>query len=642
MQTLKAENLTKTYGGKSLFKDLDFIINEHDRIGLIGTNGSGKSSLLNTISGIDHDVNGTITTSKSYTIGYLKQVPDLDGKLTVMDAVFAGDQKIFKIIRTYEKALKDYSQNPENADFEKRFENAEAKMNEEDAWTAEVDVKNILNQLKITDLDQKVGSMSGGQQKRVGLAQVLIQSPDLLLLDEPTNHLDFDSIDWLEQFLSKYKGALVFVTHDRYFLDQIANQIWELSFGKLYKYPGNYQDYVQRKAELDEEQAEASHKQQRLYKQELKWMKKGAKARSTKQQARINRFNDLKEDVSQGNSTDEDVDITMGQKRLGKKVIDIQHADLTIAKKPILKDFSMLIQNGQRIGISGENGAGKSSFLNAIAGKIPLQSGTIDIGETVKMAYYTQQMEPIPEDKRVISYLTDVGQNVIDEDGNKVSVTNLLEQFLFPKFMHGTLIRKLSGGEKRRLYLLKLLMEQPNVLLLDEPTNNLDIGTLTVLEDYIQHFSGTTITVSHDRYFLDKVADRLLIFDGDGKIERYTGQFTDYLQKLKDRKKQVRHESHVNHDRKTNQAKPTSTDSKGSASSKAKTKLTYAERIEWNKIDDKIDSLDQQTKHVKKLMQENSANYDKLAELQRQLDELNQKSDQLMNRWEYLSQYVND
>ncbi len=634
LQTLRAEKLTKTYGEKTLFKDLDFIINEHDRIGLIGTNGSGKTSLLNVISGADHDSTGEIITSKTYSIGYLKQDPNLDESLTVLDAVFAGSQDIFNAIRRYEQMLDKYSQNPNDSKIERQYLEAEAKMNEENAWTAESDVKTILTQLKIDNMNQKVSTLSGGQKRRVGLAQVLIQSPDLLILDEPTNHLDFDSIYWLQDHLSKYKGALLLVTHDRYFLDEVVNNIWELSFGKLYKYLGNYQDYVGQKAERVDREVESEHKKHQLYKQELAWMKKGAKARSTKQQARINRFNDLKDNV--GNlQVDKDVDISLGQQRLGKKVIKIKDANLRIDNKQILKDFNVLIQGVERIGISGENGAGKTTLLNVIAQKIPLDSGIIDIGETVKLGYYTQQTENIPDDKRVINYLSEVGQHVTDKDGNQVSVTELLEQFLFPKFMHGTLIRKLSGGEKRRLYLLKLLMQQPNVLLLDEPTNDLDISTLTVLEDYIDHFSGTVITVSHDRYFLDKVADRLLIFEGNAKISEHVGKFTDLLNEQRNNK------------RSNNVAKQKPVqENKNEATTKSKDndkkKLTYAEQLEWKHIEDDIDKLDQERTELQSMMLKNGGDYDKLADLQAKLDKNTAESDAKMKRWEYLSQYVDD
>ncbi|MBT9678129.1 ABC-F family ATP-binding cassette domain-containing protein [Levilactobacillus brevis] len=629
MQTLRAENLHRTYGEKTLFDNLNFIINEHDRIGLIGVNGSGKTSLLNTLAGISNEQTGELATPKDYTIGYLTQKPDLDENLTVMDAVFSGDQKVFVTIRRYEAALAAYGAHPDDEQAQKRYLDAEAQMNEEDAWTAESDVKTILTQLKITDLSQEIKTMSGGQVKRVGLAQVLIQSPDLLLLDEPTNHLDFDSIAWLQQYLTSYKGALLVVTHDRYFLDQVANQIWELDFGKLYQYPGNYQAYVQEKAERVNLEAEAEQKQQRLYQQELAWMKAGAKARSTKQQARINRFNDIASNVGT-RQVEHHVAISLGQQRLGKKVIELKDANLSLGGHTILNDFSDLIQAGERIGISGENGAGKSSLLNVIAQRLPLDSGIVTVGETVKMAYYTQQIEPIPEDKRMINYLSEVGQTVTDKQGNSVSVTELLEQFLFPRFMHGTLIRKLSGGEKRRLYLLKLLMEQPNVLLLDEPTNDLDISTLTVLEDYISQFSGTVITVSHDRYFLDKVADRLLIFTGNGQIERYSGQFSSYLAAQQAQTRQATKAK----------SKPAAPKESAPAKPKQKVKLTYAEQKEWEGIESVIDDLESQKSAVQEAMNANGANYDKLADLQAQLDDLDHQLDDKMARWEYLSEYA--
>ncbi len=530
MQTLKAEDLTETYGTKTLFNKINFLINEQDRIGLIGTNGTGKTSLLNVLANIDPQDSGQIETPKNYTIGYLRQTPALDESLTIIDAVFAGSQTVFKTIRFYEQALAKYSQDPEDAENQRQFESAEQRMNQEDAWTAESDVKTILTQLHIMDLNQKIGTLSGGQQKRVDLAQTLIQAPDLLMLDEPTNHLDFDSIAWLEQYLTSYKGALLIVTHDRYFLDRVANQIWELSFGNLRQYPGNYQAYVAKKAEQEEQEAVQSQKERRLYKQELAWMRRGPQARGTKQQARINRFETLSSSVNAPEQSADNIAVQLGQQRLGKKVIEFKHASLNLGSHIILKDFSELIQADERVGITGNNGTGKSTLLNVIAQLQPIDDGIIDIGETVKLGYYTQKIEPIPEDKRIISYLSDVGSGVLNANGEHISVTNLLEQFLFPRSMHGTLIRKLSGGEKRRLYLLKILMQQPNVLLLDEPTNDLDIGTLTVLEDYLTHFRGTVITVSHDRYFLNKVAEHLLIFEGQGKINRFTGRFTDYLQ----------------------------------------------------------------------------------------------------------------
>ncbi|HIX02324.1 MAG TPA: ABC-F family ATP-binding cassette domain-containing protein [Candidatus Ligilactobacillus excrementigallinarum] len=626
MQTLRVEHLTKTYGEKTLFEDADFIINEHDRIGLIGTNGSGKTTLLNAISGIDPADSGNLVMPNDYRIGYLQQIPNLDEEKTIIDAIFDGAAPIFQTIRQYEKALENYSQNPEDEKYQRRYDDAEKKMNQEDAWNAESDVKTILTQLKINDMNQKIGTLSGGQKKRVGLAQVLIQAPDLLILDEPTNHLDFDSIGWLEKYLANYKGALLVVTHDRYFLDQVATQIMELSFGKLYAYEGNYEDFVRQKAERVERELIHEHKQQQLYKKELAWMRTGAKARTTKQQARINHFNELEKNVNHKVQVDQDVKINLGSQRLGKKVLELQNASKKIENHQIIKDFNLLIQAGDRIGITGLNGAGKSSLLNILAGKIDLDQGNLITGETVKIAYYQQQTEPIPEDKRMINYLNEVGQSVINRDGDRISTTQLLEQFLFPRFMHGTLIRKLSGGEKRRLYLLKLLMQQPNVLLLDEPTNDLDIGTLTVLEDYLDTFNGTVITVSHDRYFLDKVADKILIFDGDAKIKNYSGKFTDYLKK----------QNHQEGNKKAKKIKDTSATKQEKKQSK---KLTYAQRIEFEKLEKEIEELDNKKQMLMKEMENTSGtDYAKLGDIQREIDEIDEISMEKMERWEELDE----
>ncbi len=630
MQTLRIEHLTKTYGEKTLFEDADFIINEHDRIGLIGTNGSGKTTLLNAISGIDPADSGELIAPNDYRIGYLKQMPELDDSKTIIEAVFEGAGPIFQTVRNYEEALEAYGAEPENEKLAKRYSDAEDKMNQEDAWTAESDVKTILTQLHISDWNQQVGTLSGGQLKRVGLAQVLIQAPDLLILDEPTNHLDFDSIEWLQSYLASYKGALLVVTHDRYFLDQIASRIIELSFGKLYFYTGNYQDFVAQKAERVERELVAEHKQQQLYKKELAWMRTGAKARTTKQQARINHFNELKDGLNKV-QVDGKVDINLGQARLGKKVLEVKKGSLTLQNHKIINDFDLLVKAGDRIGITGVNGAGKSSFLNVLAGDLPLDSGELIVGETVKLAYYRQQTEKIPEDKRIINYLDEVGQSVVNKNGERVSTTQLLEQFLFPRFMHGTLIRKLSGGEKRRLYLLKLLMSSPNVLLLDEPTNDLDIGTLTILEDYLESFAGTVITVSHDRYFLDKVASDLLIFKGQARIERYTGMFTDYLSQ----------ETHAKKESVTPQKSSANSSTEDKKVSKEKTKLTYAEQMEFDKLEKEIDDLDERKAELQEEMNNvPGSDYGKLGDLQRQIDEIDQRSEEAMERWEYLGQYV--
>ncbi len=630
MKQFRATELRSVYGEKTLLDGISFLIETGDRVGLIGVNGSGKTTLLNAIAGVNPADSGKLDMPNDYHIAYLQQEPSLDPEKTVMEAIFAGAQPIFQLIRDYEDALDALAAHPNDDKILQRYTKLEAQMNQEDAWLAESEVKSILMQLHLPDLSLKIATLSGGQRKRVGLAQVLIEAPDLLLLDEPTNHLDFDSIEWLEKYLADYKGAVLTVTHDRYFLDSVANRIFELSFGQLYEYTGNYQQFVVAKAERVAASKIADHKAAQLYRQELAWMRTSARARSTKQKARENRFSEL--DENHGNlQLEEDIQVNLGQQRLGKKVIEIEHAQLAFDERVILKDFSALIQANQRIGITGPNGTGKSTLLNAIAGQVTLDSGLITIGETVKMAYYTQTNEPIPDDKRMIAYLSEVAESVVDREGNRVSVSELLEQFLFPSQMHGTLIRKLSGGEQRRLYLLKLLLQQPNVLLLDEPTNDLDIGTLTVLEDYLKHFTGTVITVSHDRYFLDKVADRLFIFQGDGVIERYDGQFSEYL---------------------ANFGAPTTTQDKGATQAAAvadepvsvaqpkKKKLTYSEQREWATIETDIATIETQIEHIQGEMEANGADFGKLSELQAQLDELNVALDEKMTRWETLSEIV--
>ena len=627
MKTLKAKNLTKTYGEKQLFQSINFTINENDRIGLIGTNGSGKTNLLNAVAGIDPADSGEFEAPNDYRIAYLKQSSEINQYETVRDFIYSGDQEVFRVIKRYEQVLAQYTDNPTSSTIFEKFTKAEDEMNRPDAWNTESNIKTILTQLHVDMLDAPINQLSGGQVKRIALAQALLEPADLLLLDEPTNHLDFDSIEWLEKYLADYKGALLLVTHDRYFLDRVTNHIWELSFGHLYEYEGNYAKYVEQKA-LREQQDEASQeKKYKLYKQELEWIKRGPKARGTKQQARINKFEKLDQDVHAPKEIDQDVEIGLTQQRLGKKVIEIKHLDLQVGDHPIARDFTKLIQAGDRIGITGANGAGKSSFLNAIAGKLPIQGGTIDIGETVKIGYYTQKMEPIPEDKRVINYIKEIGQEVVNQDGEKISVTSLLEQFLFPKFMHGSLIKKLSGGEKRRLYLIKVLMQQPNVLLLDEPTNDLDIATLTVLENYLEHFNGTVLTVSHDRYFLDKVSDQLLIFDGNGQIEQYTGQISDYLKQ----RAQTTSTSATT-------AKPR-TEPTPVAKPKKKKKRTYAEEKEWQTIEAEIDKLEQKSKTITEQMNEYAADYGKLSELQAELNQVSDELENKMARWEYLESF---
>ncbi|MCF8656963.1 ABC-F family ATP-binding cassette domain-containing protein [Enterococcus faecium] len=627
LKELKVTDLKKTYGEKDLFDQISFLVHEKDRIGLIGTNGTGKTSLLNIIAGIDSSDGDrqTVFYPTDYRIGYLSQAAEFSDELTVLQAVFQGNSPLIQTVRAYEEALIELGENGEDPDVQKRYAKAEEQMNKEDAWTTDTNAKIILQKLGISELDKKISTLSGGQKKRVSLAQVLIDEPDLLLLDEPTNHLDYETIEWLENYLKQYRGALLMVTHDRYFLDRVANRIFELSFGKLYEYKGNYEAYVLEKAERDRVEVEQEEKRKRLYKQELAWMRAGVQARGTKQQARINRFEDLKENLYQVNQED-DLELNLATQRLGKKVLEIKDGSYRINDQTLLEHLDLLIQSRERLGITGKNGAGKSTLLNILAGRIPLDSGTMSIGETVHLAYYTQENEEMAPDKRMIAYLQEAAEEAKTADGSQIGVAELLERFLFPRFMHGTLIGKLSGGEKRRLFLLKLLIQQPNVLLLDEPTNDLDIATLTILEDYFRSFPGAVITVSHDRYFLDKVADKLLVFQGNGKQELYYGNMSSYLLKQKETQQPAE------------KAKP-KIQSKEPAEKK---KLSYMEQKEWETIEDEIAELEEKISLLQEEMNHQGDNFTRLQELQNDVSETEAQLEEKMARWEYLSEWVED
>ncbi|MER2293939.1 MAG: ABC-F family ATP-binding cassette domain-containing protein [Desemzia incerta] len=628
MKELKVENLTRTYGEKVLLNEVNFSIMEGDRIGLIGVNGSGKTSLLNTLTGRDKAEKGSIQKPKDYRIGYLMQDPELDGDKSVFDAVFQGETPILKAVREYEKALEQLNKDPMNETYQHQFSKAEQVMTQEDAWIADTNAKIILTQLGVTQLNQLVSTLSGGQRKRVGLAQVLIQAPDLLILDEPTNHLDFETISWLENYLSQYKGALLLVTHDRYFLDRVVNRIIELSHGDLHFYKGNYMQYVEERAIRQEAAVQAEHKRNQLYKKELAWMRTGAKARTTKQQARIDRFQDLEDNLNQV-KLDGQVEVNLEGSRLGKRVYELKDANLTIEHKTILKDFNLLIQSNDRIGIMGKNGTGKSSLLNILAGRREIDSGVNTVGETVRMAYFTQEIEDMDPTKRVIAYLQEVGEEVSTSAGERISVTNLLEQFLFERYTHGTQIGKLSGGEKKRLYLLKLLMQQPNVLLLDEPTNDLDIATLTVLEDYIETFPGAVIAVSHDRYFLDKIGDKMLIFEGEGNIHIHYGSSTSYLEK----------EQSADQSTKSTKTKVSAKESE-EAKPKEKVKLTYMEQKEWDTIENDIAELEETIESIQEEMNQTGNDFALLQELQEKLTVKETELENKMERWEYLASFT--
>ena len=623
MSDFIVDKLTKSVGDKTVFKEISFIIHDLDRIGIIGVNGTGKTTLLDVVSeriGFDGDVS-PFTKANGYKIAYLTQEPEFDDSKTVLETVLSSDLREMALIREYETLMAEYSE--EN---QARLEKVMAEMDSLDAWSIESEVKTVLSKLGLSDLSQKVGDLSGGLRRRVQLAQVLLNDADLLLLDEPTNHLDIDTIAWLTNFLKSSKKTVLFITHDRYFLDNVATRIFELDQANLIEYQGNYQDYVRLKAEQDERDAAALHKKKQLYKQELAWMRTQPQARATKQQARINRFKELKGEVHQTVNND-DLEINFETSRIGKKVVNFEHVDFAYEDgKQILSDFNLIMQNRDRIGIVGDNGVGKSTLLNLINGDLVPTAGVLDIGETVRIGYFSQQIKDMDESKRVINYLQEVADEVKTTVGT-TSITELLEQFLFPRSTHGTQISKLSGGEKKRLYLLKILIEKPNVLLLDEPTNDLDIATLTVLENFLNGFGGPVVTVSHDRYFLDKVANKILAFE-EGGVREFFGNYTDYLDE-----KAFLQEQAALLEKEKEQASV-----KVEKVKEDKKRMSYFEKQEWATIEDEIADLEAKIEEIEAAMLENASDYGQLATLQRDLESANETLLEKYERYEYLSE----
>lgn len=620
MSDFIVEKLSKTVGDKTVFQDISFIIHEQDRIGIVGVNGTGKTTLLDVISGkqgFDGD-RSPFSVKNDYQIAYLTQNPTFDETKTILDTVLSDDLREMQLIRDYEKLVGNYNEASQS-----QLEKVMAEMDALHAWEVESQVKTVLTKLGLTDLHQQVGELSGGLRRRVQLAQTLLGKADLLLLDEPTNHLDIDTIEWLQVFLKNSKKTVLFITHDRYFLDNLATRIFELDRASLTEYQGNYQDYVRLKAEQDERDAALRHKKEQLYKQELSWMRRQPQARATKQEARINRFHNLKKDLS-NKIEDNKLEINFETSRIGKKIIAFEDVCFSYPGKPILKDFNLLIQNTDRIGIVGDNGKGKSTLLNLIAGDLHPDTGKLSIGETVRIGYFSQQIKGLDESKRVINFLQEVAEEAQTTSG-MMSIAELLEQFLFPRNTHGTLIEKLSGGEKKRLYLLKILLERPNVLLLDEPTNDLDIATLTVLEHFLNHFAGPVITVSHDRYFLDKVATKMIAFEDKG-VQIFFGNYTDYL----DEKQFLVDAQTHGKDKKYTENTP--------AINKDKQRMSYLEKQEWAKIEEEIVVVEEKIEEIEAAMQGCGADFDRLSSLQEELDRQNELLLKKYERYEYLSE----
>ena len=615
-----AQNLSKSVGEKTVFNKINFIIHDLDRIGLLGVNGTGKTTLLNVISGLsgfDGD-KSPFDHPQNYKITYLTQEPDFNPKASILDSILDDSLPQMRAIKNYEAALLDF----ENLS---KLERAQSEMDALNAWQVEADVKTILTKLQLPEATTIIESLSGGQKRRVQLAQALVNDSDLLLLDEPTNHLDVETIAWLQNYLKNSRRTVLFVTHDRYFLDNVATRIFELEDAGLKEYQGNYQDYLAKKAEDEEREAAASHKAKQLYQSELTWIRKSPQARATKQQARIDRFKDLK-DSMKTSKNQEDLELNIASSRLGKKVINFKNAGFSYPDRQIFSNFDLIVQPRSRLGIIGDNGVGKSTLLNVIAGELELTDGLLEIGETVKIGYFSQEIRGLDENKRMINFLEEVASAAHNNSSENISIVNLLEQFLFPRSSHGTLISKLSGGEKKRLYLLKILLLQPNVLLLDEPTNDLDIATLTVLENFLGSFPGAVLTVSHDRYFQDKVSNELLAFE-NGEINHYFGAYSDYLavkmeEKIAD-KAVSKTESPVIADKREN------TD---------KAKLTYVEKKEWENIESQIAEIEERISEIDTEMNENGSNTELLLDLQKELDNKTKELEEKYERWEYLSE----
>lgn len=639
MHILSVEHLSKSYGEKVLFDDISFHIAEQQRIGLIGVNGTGKSTLLKILAGQETADSGQIVHAKSFRVEYLPQHPVFVERSTVLEQVFYGDTPLIQLLRQYEQAVADLQTDPHDEKKQARLYSLQSRMDASDAWEASTQAKTILTKLGIHNFTQQVHELSGGQRKRVALARALIQPADLLILDEPTNHLDNETVEWLEDYLSRYKGALLFVTHDRYFLDRVTTRICELDRGKLYSYEGNYAVFLEKKAEREEREAAAESKRQNLLRRELAWLRRGAKARTTKQKARVQRVEELRDRKVDGPV--QTIEMSLGASRLGKTVMEIQHISKGYGERKLIDDFSYIVQPGDRVGIIGPNGSGKSTLLNMLAGRIQPDAGTIVVGQTVKLAYYTQENVEMDEGMRVIEYVKEAAEVIRTSDGQTITASQMLERFLFPPHLQWTPISRLSGGEKRRLYLLRTLMGEPNVLFLDEPTNDLDIQTLSILEDYLEHFPGTVITVSHDRYFLDRTVDHLFAFEGDGKIRHFMGNYSEYLDTR--RREQ---EAEALSKRRADKAQSAAADSRdGSGAGRGTNRprrLSYKEQKEWEQIESRIAALEERSAALKQAIAEAGSDYAKVEKLFAEEQQVSAELEAAIDRWAELSALIEE
>jgi ATP-binding cassette subfamily F protein uup len=614
MNYVSVENISKSYGELTLFSAISFGINKEQKIAFIAKNGTGKTSMLNIIAGLDTPDNGQVIVRKELKIAYLSQVDDLNSNLTVEESIFDSDNPTLKIIETYEKALK----NPSN---EKEYQAAFEKMEQHNAWDFETQYKQILFKLKLEDLSQTISSLSGGQRKRLALAIVLIHKPDLLILDEPTNHLDLEMIEWLESYFKKEKITLFMVTHDRYFLERVCNEIVELDQGNLYSYKGNYSYFLQKKEErLAVEQASVD-KAKNLFKKELDWMRRQPKARTTKSKSRIDDFYVIKEEAHKRRSNHK-IQLEINMERMGSKILELHNISKSFEETKILDQFNYVFKRGERIGIIGKNGSGKSTFLNIITQNLLVDTGKVVVGETIKFGYYTQDGIEIKPQQKVIEVIKEYGEYIPLTKGRKISAGQLLERFMFNRKRQYDFVEKLSGGEKKRLYLCTVLIQNPNFLILDEPTNDLDIVTLNVLENFLLDFPGCLLVVSHDRYFMDKIVDHLFVFKGNGEVEDFPGNYTDY---------RVYEDSNP-------KIEPATTKKnivKEKTSNKAK--LSYNEQREFEKIEKEINTLETQKATIENLFATNAIPNENINKKSIELQEIITKISEKEERWFELS-----
>lgn len=616
---IQLENISKWYGEILLYENLSLTIAEGHRIALIAKNGAGKTTLLNIVAGVESADNGNVTFQNGITVGYLAQEPVLADNLTVLEAIYHADDALVSVVRDYEKAL------AENDNI--RLGELISQMDALNAWDFEHRAKNILTRLKITDFFQKVATLSGGQRKRLALAMVLIESPDVLILDEPTNHLDLEMAQWLEDYLLKSGKTLFMVTHDRYFLDRVCTDIYELDHGILYTYKGGYSDYVEKRAERIEQFNTEVEKAQNLFRRELEWMRRMPQARGHKAKYRKDAFYETKEKAFRKRN-DDVIDIQIKASRLGTKIFEADHLNKRFGDKIILNDFSYRFARYEKLGIVGKNGTGKSTFLNIISGDMQPDSGIVEIGESVRFGYYRQTGMSFDENKKVIDAVREIAEVVTLGDGKTITASQFLNHFLFPPEVQYTYIYKLSGGEKRRLYLLTVLMMSPNFLILDEPTNDLDIMTLNILEDYLEKFGGCLIVVSHDRYFMDKVVDHLLVFEGNGKITVFPGNYTQYRNSVEEREEQERRI----------QEKPVLSKKSVSEKVERERKLTFKEKQEMMSLEQEIEVLEKEKKEMEEAMSSGTLSIDDLTSLSERYGILSADLDEKSMRWLELSE----